>query len=235
MEASDQGIPTFQALTPEQLLGPLNDVEAKGAPKTLYCAGHVELVRERGCVAIVGTREPSDDAKNRASRLARFLAQRDIVVVSGLAAGIDTDAHESCIAAGGRTVAVLGTPLDDVYPRANSALQAQIARNHLAISQFAPGSRTQPKNFVLRNRTMALIASASVIVEAKDHGGSLSQGWEALRMGRPLFLMRSLLSRKDLHWPHEMIAYGAIELREPEQLLEVVSAPQSWTGGDAPF
>ena len=87
------------------------------------------------------------------------------MIVSGLAEGIDTAAHTAAISRGGRTIAVLGTPLDQVFPRQNAALQDQIMREHLAVSQFPAGHPVQRKNFPLRNR-WALISDATVIIEA---------------------------------------------------------------------
>jgi DNA processing protein len=131
------------------------------------------------------------------------------VVVSGLAEGIDTTAHTAAIKRGGRMIAVLGTPLDQAFPRQNAALQDQIMREHLAISQYPVGHPVQRKNFVLRNRTMALISNAMVIIEARDTSGSLAQGWEVLRLGRPLFLAESMIEDPSLTWPAEMFHYGA--------------------------
>ena len=216
--------PHVMCCTCEELLGPLNDVEKRYAPPTLYVAGDRSIL-DAPRVAVVGTRKPSDLGAARARRLARVLAQRGVVIVSGLAAGIDTIAHETAIAEGGRTIAVLGTPLDEVYPRANRALQERIMCEHLAISQFPSGCPIQRKNFPQRNRTMALIADASVIVEAGEGSGTLSQAWEALRLGRPLFLLRSLAERTDLEWPATMREYGAMVLSEPEDLVAVLPEP----------
>lgn len=216
--------PAVATFTSEELLGPLNEVEKKHAVATLYIAGDRTFL-DAPRVAIVGTRKPSDMGQARARRLARFLAENGIVVVSGLAAGVDTIAHETAIAAGGKTIAVLGTPLDDCYPRANRGLQDQIMREHLAVSQFPSGCPVQRKNFPQRNRTMALIADASVIIEAGDGSGTLSQGWEALRLGRPLFVLRSLLDRDDLKWPGQMREYGAMPLTAPEGVMTVLPEP----------
>jgi DNA processing protein len=98
-------------------------------------------------------------------------------------------------------------------------------RDHLVVSQFSPGQPTARRNFPLRNRTMALISDASVIVEAGDGSGSLSQGWEALRLGRPLFLLKSILDRSGLTWPKTMLQYGAMVLETPEQLLAQLPEP----------
>lgn len=142
------------------------------------------------------------------------------MIVSGLAEGIDTAAHTAAIDAGGRTIAVLGTPLDVFYPAGNRNLQSLIMRDHLCISQFPPGTPAQRGNFPMRNRTMALLSDATVIVEAGEKSGSLHQGWEALRLGRPLFLIRSVFSDPSLSWPCEMERYGAMPLSLDE--LEVV-------------
>jgi DNA processing protein len=206
--------------TPEQLLGPLNPQEQRFAPKALFAAGHLDWLRRSRRVAIVGARRSGESGLRRARKLTRILVEQDVTIVSGLAAGIDAAAHTTAIEAGGRTVAVIGTPLSKAYPQAHRALQQQLMREHLVISQFPEGATTSRRSFPLRNRTMALISEASVIVEAGDGSGSLSQGWEALRLGRPLFLMASLLDRSDLSWPRTMIEYGAMVLRTPEDLLE---------------
>jgi len=195
--------------TAEDLLGPLNEVEQKNAPKELFVAGHKGLLANGARVSLVGSRKPSDDGFKRAARLARLLIKRGMVVVSGLAEGIDAAAHSGAIEAGGHTIAVLGTPLDKFYPAKNRALQERIGRDHLLVSQFAPGSSGGRKCFPMRNRTMALISDATVIVEAGDGSGTLHQGWEALRLGRPLFIMESTAENAALSWPAEMQEYGA--------------------------
>jgi DNA processing protein len=205
--------------TVEQLLGPLNPQEQLYAPKRLYVAGHAEWLRQEPRVAIVGARKASADGAKRAARLARLLVEHGAIVVSGLAEGIDTAAHVATIEAGGRTIAVIGTPLSDTFPAKHRALQAQLMRDHLVVSQFPEGAPTTRRNFPMRNRTMALISNASVIVEAGDGSGSLSQGWEALRLGRPLFLMASILERPELSWPRTMLNYGAMVLRKPADLF----------------
>lgn len=195
--------------TPEEILGPLNQVEKKHAPPMIFAAGRAALLRGTRRVSIVGQRAATASGLNRATRLAKALAQHGVVVVSGLARGIDGAAHRGAIAAGGSTVAVLGTPLDQVYPREHADLQFAIMERHLAISQFPNGSPIFKSNFVVRNRTMALVVNASVIVEAGEGSGSLSQGWEALRLGRPLFLLKSIVDNDKLKWPREMLEYGA--------------------------
>ncbi len=213
----------IRELTPDELLGPLNDVEQKNAPAKLFVAGDVNILREGGRVAIVGSRKASPEGVVRAKRLAKHLVSRNIVVVSGLAEGIDTAAHTGTLDAGGRTVAVIGTPLDKVYPRQNTELQDRIMEEQLVVSQFSIGYPTKPANFPQRNRTMALIADATVIMEAADSSGSLHQGWEALRLGRGLYIARSVVENQRLSWPAEMMNYGAQVLSD-ESLEDFIEA-----------
>jgi DNA processing protein len=115
--------------------------------------------------------------------------------------------------------------LDKVYPRKNLDLQYEIMRDHLAISQFPIGHQTFPKDFVLRNRTMALISDATIIVEAGDSSGSLHQGWEALRLGRSLFIWEKIFDDMNLKWPRKMLEYGAIALSDPKDVLDALPSP----------
>ncbi len=216
---------TVLSFTPDELLGPLNDVERHNAPPRLYLTGARSLLKLGTRVSIVGARKASDLGLRRARKLARILAEEGVVVVSGLAAGIDTAAHEGAMSVPrGRTIAVLGTPLDTSYPAKNRELQRRIMEEHLAVSQYPAGHPIQKGNFPRRNRTMALISDATVIVEAGDTSGSLSQGWEALRLGRPLFIMKSVTEAPNLKWPSNLLKYGAEILAKPADLLEAFPA-----------
>ncbi len=198
-----------QEFTPEELLGPLNDVEKRRSAKSLFVAGDRSLFEMNPRVSVVGSRKASADGLKRAAKLSRLLVERGAVVVSGLAEGIDTAAHRAAIEAGGKTIGVIGTPLDRFYPKSNATLQELMMREHAVLSQFPIGYPTLPRNFPIRNATMALIVSASVIVEAGESSGALSQGWEALRLGRMLFIMESVVNNRSLKWPKEMLGYGA--------------------------
>ena len=214
-----------RAYSAEELLGPLNPQELMYAPKQLFVAGHAEWLRQEPRVSVVGARKASPDGLKRAAKLARLLVKHGAIVISGLAEGIDAAAHTTAMDAGGRTVAVIGTPLSETYPAKHRELQHRLMRDHLVLSQFPEGYPTTRKNFPLRNRTMALVSDASVIVEASDGSGSLSQGWEALRLGRPLFLLASVLDQRGLSWPRKMMDYGAMVLNKPEDLLEQLPEP----------
>jgi DNA processing protein len=206
----------------EDLLGPLNDIEKKYAPKEIFISGALSIPLPSPRAAIIGSRKASPEGLEAARSIAKTLVKKGTIIVSGLAEGIDTSAHETAIEEGGRTIAVLGTPLEKVYPKKNESLQEIIMTQHLAISQFPNGYPIQRKNFVIRNRLMALISDASIIIEAGNTSGSLHQGWEALRLGRPLFIWHSILKNSSITWPNKMLQYGAMILEHPEEVMEVL-------------
>ncbi len=188
----------------------------------IFLSGDVELLR-KPCVAVVGTREVSDDGWHRSRRLARELAEQGIVVVSGLAKGVDTAALTGAIGGGGRVVAVIGTPIDKAYPIENAELQQTIYRDHLLISQFPSGERVFPSNFPKRNRVMAALSDASVIVEASDTSGTLHQASECQRLGRWLFIMKSVAEDRKLKWPAKFVGKPKVAvLASTAEILDVV-------------
>jgi len=203
-------------------LAGLSAIAILSAPVEFYGAGDRTLLGEAiHRVAIVGTRDASADGLRRARKLAKLAAAEGFVVVSGLAKGIDRAAHEAAIGAGGRTIAVIGTPLDRAYPAENAGLQEDIYSDHLLLSQFPSGSNVTPTNFVTRNSFMAAISHASVIVEAGETSGTHTQARETQRLGRPLFLMRSVLE-SGLRWPQRYLDRGAMILDDVSDLVRVV-------------
>jgi DNA processing protein len=161
-------------------------------PPVLFLRGTADA-RDAASVAVVGTRKATPQGLDQAKDLAAGLVARGVPVISGLAAGIDTAAHTTALAAGGRTVAVIGTGIDRAYPAQNAALQAQIAAKGLLISQFLPGSPPTKTSFPMRNAVMSGYALATVVVEAGYQSGARMQARLALQHGRHVFLMRSLL------------------------------------------
>jgi DNA processing protein len=213
---------TVRRVGPRELLGPLTPLELRFAPRDLWLAGTFRLPLVHPRVALVGTRTPSESGRGRAADLAESLADAGVTVVSGLARGVDTAVHSGALRAEGPTIAVIGTPLDRAYPAENRELQQRLMREHLVVSQFGEGVPVRPGNFVQRNRTMALLADASIIVESGNTGGSLSQGWETLRLGRPLFIHETEFQKPGLTWPEEMARHGAIRFREPSDVLDLI-------------
>ncbi|WP_235924391.1 DNA-processing protein DprA [Brucella anthropi] len=170
----------------------------------IYYAGDIALLN-RPAVSIVGTRVVTDVGAQRARRLARELAEANVLVMSGLAKGVDYNAHTAAIEAGGFTAAVIGTPLNKAYPAENKRLQEEIYHNHLLLSPFDIGSEVFRANFPKRNRVMALLSDATVIVEASDTSGTLHQAAECQKNGRWLFIMKSVAEDDRLSWPSKFL------------------------------
>jgi DNA processing protein len=195
----DALIAGIRSITPEQQSRFQSDTR-------LWCVGDTTLLRQK-CVAIVGTRQVSPEGAARSRRLARELAAAGVVIVSGLAKGVDTEALNTAIDAGGRVVAVIGTPIDKAYPAENKRLQEKIYREHLLISQFAPGERVFPTNFPERNKLMAALSDATAITEAGDTSGTLHQAAECVRLGRWLLICKNVIENPSLTWPEKFRDY----------------------------
>lgn len=192
----------------------------------LYFQGWWDLVNSN-CVAVVGTREPSEEGKARARRLTKSLIADDWTVVSGLARGIDTVVHTTALSEGGRTIAVLGTPLTVRYPRENSELQDRLAEEQLVISQVpvirykATANPTANRFFFIeRNITMSALTSATIIVEAGETSGTLIQARHALKQKKKVFILDSNFRNAALTWPAKLEEQGAIRVREYEEIKE---------------
>jgi DNA processing protein len=209
---------------PEKLRDAIHPVEM------LYYQGWWDLV-ESPSVAVVGTRKPTLEGISRARRLAKALVRDGFTIVSGLAAGIDTIAHETAMAEGGRTIAVLGTPLSRVYPRPNAELQRRIAREFLVISQV-PVKRYEGQHYWLnrrffpeRNITMSALTAATIIVEAGETSGTLIQARAALGQGRKLFILASAFRNERLTWPRRLEAQGAIKVVDYDDISRHLPSP----------
>lgn len=196
----------------------------------LYYRGWWDLVNSR-CIAVVGTRSPSEDGIKRTRALVRELVRDDFTVVSGLAKGVDRVAHETAISEGGRTLAVLGTPISHAYPAENRELQEKIAREFLLISQV-PIKRWQsqgPKQnrifFPERNITMSALTEATIIVEAGETSGTLVQARHALKQRRKLFILDSCFKNPSITWPHRFAEEGAIRVKNYDDISRHLSAP----------
>lgn len=186
----------------------------------VHYAGEIGLL-DGPAVSIVGTRDVSEDGRMRAARLARELAGHGVLVVSGLAKGVDAAAHRGALQGGGATAAVIGTPLDKAYPIENAALQEEIYRRHLLLSPFASGTRVFKGNFPARNRVMAAVTDATVIIEASDTSGTLHQAAECQRLGRWLFILRSVVENPSISWPSRFV--GAPKTAVLERTEDILS------------
>ena len=165
-------------------------------PPFLFVRGSLTPEDSRS-VAVVGTRRASPEGRQRAFDLAFELARRGVTVISGMAAGIDTSAHTGAIEGGGRTVAVMGTGIDGVYPKQNAGLAEEIVNHGALISQFWPGAPPRSSNFPLRNVVTSGIAVGTVVIEANATSGAKMQARLALEHGKRVLLMDDLVMHEE--------------------------------------
>ena len=191
------------------------------APPFIFARGNIDLLKER-IVAIVGTRQPSEKGKESAYRLSEILGRYNIVIASGLARGIDTQAHTAAVRHNNcMTVSVIGTSLAKAYPAENSKLQELISEKGLVISQFAPSEKVQRWFFPMRNAVMSGISLATVVIEAGETSGALKQADYALKQGRYVFIPQSALDNPAISWPKRYLnRSGAYKFKKINELLE---------------
>lgn len=168
-------------------------------------------------VAIVGTRQATPEGLDRARRMARALAKRGVTILSGLARGIDTAAHEATIKAGGRTIAVLGSGLLNVYPPENHELAERIADSGAVVSQFWPDAPPAKYNFPRRNIVTSGLGQGTIVIEASATSGAKMQARLALEHGKLVFIVRSLVESHS--WAKEYVKRGAVEVQSPDDVI----------------
>lgn len=195
-------------------------------PPLLFTAGSLESTFQEKAIAIVGTRAATDNGKKRARRLAQAFAEGGFTIVSGLAAGIDTVAHQTALGMRSPTFAVVGTGLTRVYPPENAPLADAIVKAGGAIvSQFFPRSHGTKWSYPMRNVTMSGLSLATVVVEASETSGTRIQARVALKHGRAVYLLRSLVEAQP--WARRLVEVGvdgilARILEDPRDVLDDV-------------
>ncbi len=188
-------------------------------PPVLWTRGRLE-VAGRASVAIVGSRAATPYALQVGRRLAAELAERGIVVVSGLARGVDSSAHTGCLEALGETVAVLGSGLDRVYPQEHERLASKISEKGLLISELGPGAAPLAENFPLRNRIISGISLGTVVVEASESSGSLITAACALKQGRDVMAVPGSVLNGRNRGSHGLLKEGAKVVETADDILE---------------
>ena len=201
---------------------PMNLRKIYNRPPFLFIRGSLRDEDARS-VAVVGTRQASPRGRDLARELATGLARRGVTVVSGLAAGIDTEAHTAALDAGGRTIGVMGTGIDKVYPASNAALASRIPTHGALISQFWPGAPPRSSNFPMRNVVTSGIAVGTAVIEASSTSGAKMQARLALEHGKRLFLVRELVMQEE--WAKRYAQRrGAVVVESVDDILSVLDA-----------
>jgi DNA processing protein len=194
-----------------------------GAPETLYVRGRL-VADDALAVAIVGSRRATPYGLEVAERLGAALGARGVTVVSGLARGIDSAAHRGALESGGRTIAVLGSGADVIYPPENRRLATQIIEAGAVISQFAPGTPPLPYHFPERNRIIAGLALAVVVVEAAERSGALITAGFAAELGREVLAIPGRVTSPESRGAHRLIQDGAALVQDADEVIAALPA-----------
>jgi DNA processing protein len=196
-------------LTPEDAAYPERLLQIYDPPAVLWVRGDVSQLAKAG-IAVVGTRHPSPYGAGMAEMLSRELALRGMVVMSGMARGVDTCAHKGALDANGATVAVWGTGIDVIYPKENKKLAEQIvAQGGAVVSEFALGTFPAPQNFPIRNRTLSGMSVGVLVVEAAEYSGTRITARCALEQGRDVYAVPGNATNKNSWGPNTLIKQGA--------------------------
>ncbi len=199
------------------------------APAALFVAGDPSLLL-RPQIAIVGARAASGGGRGHARRFAAELAGRGYVVTSGLAEGIDGEAHTAALDAGGASVAVIGTGPDRVYPASHHGLARRLAESGAVVSELVPGTPARPWHFPRRNRLIAGLSLATVVVEAGLQSGSLITARMAGEYGREVFAIPGSIDQPLARGCHRLIREGARLVESPQEVAEAMAAPAAAMG-----
>ncbi|MEW5945008.1 MAG: DNA-processing protein DprA [bacterium] len=201
--------------------GPLKGIPLP--PPVLYVRGEWTGGDERS-IAIVGSRACTQYGRDMAAEIAGDLARGGVTVVSGLAHGIDACAHRGALAAGGRTIAVLGSGLDRVYPALNLPLSDEIAASGALVSEFAPGVEPEKRNFPRRNRIISGLALGTLVIEAGKDSGAMITAEHAAEQGRLVLAVPGDVKRQLNAGPHALIRGGALLVESAADVLEKIGA-----------
>jgi len=196
-------------LTPEDDDYPGGLLEIYDPPPVLWVRGNTKLLNKPG-IAVVGTRQPTPYGAGMAEMLSRDLARRGLVIMSGMARGVDTCAHKGALEAGGQTVAVWGTGIDVIYPKENKKLAEQIVTSGgVIVSEFPIGTFPAPQNFPIRNRTLSGMSIGVLVVEAAEYSGTRITARCALEQGRDVYAVPGNATNKNSWGPNTLIKQGA--------------------------
>ncbi len=188
-------------------------------PPVLYLKGSVEEA-DRLALAVIGTRRATTYGKQATNRICLELAQQGVTIVSGLARGIDTFAHQAALEAGGRTLAVLGCGLDIIYPAENKSLAARVAENGAVISEYPPGTQPEAINFPVRNRIVSGLSMGVFVVESAEAGGALNTVEHANQQGRDVFALPGSIFNQFSAGTNKLIRQGAKLVSSASEIME---------------
>lgn len=213
-------------------------LETPGSPPLIYYLGKIRPEENQGCIpliAIVGTRKPTEHGYRWTKKLSAFLAKCGFGIVAGMSTGIDGAAHQACLEVGGRAIAVLGTGVDVIYPQQQQQLYQAIKNTGLILSEYPAGTKPEKSNFPARNRLIAALCRAVLVIEAPEKSGALITARYANELGRDVYVLPNSPDVPQARGCLRLLSQGAhLILDEQELLLQLGTIPELDTPGLLP-
>ena len=209
----------MQKITINDKKYPKSLLKIDNPPKQLYVEGNIELLN-KNCIAIIGSRNCSENGKKLAQKFAIELSNQGIIIISGMAKGIDSEAHKGTLRAKGKTIAVLGCGINELYPKQNKMLAKQILKiGGCIISEYPSGTKPNKVNFPQRNRIISGLAEAVVVVEAGERSGAIITANLALEQGKEIFAVPGDITKKQSIGTNKLIKDGAYMITSIDDIL----------------
>ena len=194
--------------------------EIPDPPPLLYYHGHLTQWNERNTVAIVGTRNSTPYGRRWTKKIVTALAERGFTIISGMAEGIDGEAHRACLEVGGQTVAVVGTGVDCIYPPKHKSLYEQFGASGLVVSEYPQGTPPDKKHFPARNRIIAGLSRVTLVIEAPERSGALITAYQANEYNRDVYALPNSLDVNEAKGCLKLLSKGAQAILGVDELLE---------------
>ena len=217
MTAEIKGV---KIITIDDDLYPYNLKQIEDCPPVLYALGDVSLLQNDNALAVVGSRNASFAATKMAKKISEEVSKNDVVIVSGMARGIDASSHEGALIVNGKTIAVLGTGVDVVYPKENQKLYDSLVRNGLVLSEYPLGTAPQASNFPRRNRIVSGLSKGVLVIEASIQSGSLITAHQALEQGRDVYAIPGSPLDARTSGCNKLLKEGAILVESSKDILD---------------
>ncbi|GAA0495516.1 DNA-processing protein DprA [Salinibacillus aidingensis] len=198
-------------------------------PLLLYIKGSPEFLEHEPKLSVVGTRAHSGEARRKVHSLLKPVIERDWLIVSGMAKGIDSFSHQAALTYNGKTIGVLGFGFHHIYPKENIQLMKTLEQEHLLISEYPPDASPKPWHFPERNRIISGLSFGTLVVEAKERSGTFITAEQALEQGREVFVVPGSILLPQTKGCHRLIQEGAQLIHSAEDLIEARNSYENWS------
>lgn len=178
-------------------------------PYVIYAQGNLDLLKVSKSLSVIGTRKPTRDGKYKVNHFVKPLVKNNWIIVSGMARGIDSYAHKAALSNNGKTISVLGSGFENIYPKENKALYEEIKNKGLVITEYPPHKKPKPYHFPARNRIISGLTKGTIVIESGERSGTLITVDQALEQGREVFVVPGELSSTQTLGNNKLIQQGA--------------------------